>query len=167
MASTEKDISARIALAWVAFAKLKAILTSRKASIRLRMRFFNAACISILLYGYESWVLSEQQWNKLDVFARTCYSIMLGIRQSEVHMTNEKLNAAADGQRPITETIRTRQLQYTENCLRMAIDEPANTYVLYTSNVASTHRCGAPRRRYLDQISEYLCSDKTIKYTAI
>ncbi len=167
MASTDKDISARIALAWVAFVKIRTILTSRKASIQLRMRFFNAACISILLYGCESWVLSEQQSNKLDVFARTCYRIMLGIRQSEVHMTNEQLYAEADNQRPITETIRMRQLQFTGHCLRMPIDEPANIYVLYTSNIAPTHRRGAPRKRYLDQISEYLCSDKTIKYNAI
>ena len=65
---------------------------------------------------------------------------MLGIRQSEVHMTNEQFYAAADGQRPITETIRMRQLKFTGHCLRMAIDETANTYILYTSNVASTHR---------------------------
>ena len=71
MGSTDKDVHNRIALAWVAFTKLKPILTSRsgKPSVKLKLRLFNAACISILLYGCESWVLTAEQTNKLDVYA--------------------------------------------------------------------------------------------------
>ncbi len=52
MASTEVDVHARIALAWVAFHNLKSILKSNKVvSIKFKMNLFNAACVTILLYG--------------------------------------------------------------------------------------------------------------------
>ena len=91
MGSTEKDVDARIGLAWVAFAKLKPILRASRPSIEFKMRLFNAACISILLYGCESWVLTETLKKKLDVFARNCYRIMLNIRQADDHITNDEL----------------------------------------------------------------------------
>jgi hypothetical protein len=166
MGSTEKDVANRIALAWGAFNKLKPILTrTGKPSVKLKLRLFNAACISILLYGCESWVLTAQQANKFDVFARTCYRIILGIRQSEAHITNKKLYQLADNARPTTQVIRERQLQFTGHCLRMNEKEPANIYALYTSSVAKNRR-GKPRRSYLDQISAYLCSDRQIRLEA-
>jgi hypothetical protein len=167
MGSTEKDIDTRIALAWAAFAKLKLILTSRsgKPSKQLKLRLFDAACISILLYGCESWVLTAQQATKLDVFARTCYRIMLGIRQSESHMTNEQLYKEANAV-PITSTIRARQLQFVGHCLRMNNDELAYTYVLNTATISSTLRREGRRRPYVDQVSAYLCPDRQVKFTA-
>ena len=51
MGSTDKDINNRIGLAWAAFNRLKPILTSRsgKPTVKIKIRLFNAACISILL----------------------------------------------------------------------------------------------------------------------
>ena len=166
MGSTDKDIRNRIALAWAAFAKLRPILASSsgKQSVKMKMRLFDAACISILLYGCESWILTASQLNKLDVFVRTCYRIMFEIRQSESHMTNKKYEKASA--RPISATIRERQLQFTGHCLRMPTDEPANMYVLYSSNVADTHRRGRGRQTYTDQVSAYLCRDKKIGFCA-
>jgi hypothetical protein len=94
------------------------------------MRFFDAACASILLYGCETWMLTAQQAKKLDVYARTCYRIILGIAQSESHTTNEQLYARARA-RPISTIIRERQLSFIGHCLRMPNDEPENIYALY------------------------------------
>jgi exonuclease III len=168
MGSTDKDISARIALAKTAFAKLRPILSSRngKPSLSLKIRLFNAACVSILLYGCESWVLSTLQAHKLDAFARLCYRIILGINQSETHTTNDQLYAIVNA-RPITSTIRDRQLQFTGHCLRMPEDEPSKIFVLYTSSLQQTHRRGPSRRSYLDQISTYLSSERGLSAVQI
>jgi hypothetical protein len=100
--------------------------------------------------------------------ARTCYRIVLGIRQSETHTTNAELYAIA-GARPITTIIRERQLQFTGHCLRrVQSDEPANIYALYSSNLATVHQ-RVPQQlqhSYTDQISKHLCADKKIKFTA-
>ncbi len=63
------------------------------------MRLFDAACILILFY--ESWLLSTQLTNKLDVFARTCYRIMLVINQKKDRLTNLELYKRADNKRPV------------------------------------------------------------------
>ena len=54
---------------------------------------------------------------------------MLGICQAETHMENTDLYHRAD-EHPISQTIPKCQLQFTENCLRMSKDEPANIYVI-------------------------------------
>ena len=58
--STEKDVNNRISLAWVAFTKLKKLLTSQLPwpTIEFKIRLLNAAVISVLLYGCESWLLT-------------------------------------------------------------------------------------------------------------
>ena len=89
--STEHDVRVRIGLAWAAFAKLKTILRSPKPTVSFKIRIFQAACISILLYGCESWILTTALAKKLDIFARTCYRIILGVKQSRDHITDEVL----------------------------------------------------------------------------
>ena len=159
ISSTEKDVNSRIALAWVAFDKLKDILRARtqKLTINTKFRLYNAACISILLYGCESWVLTEKDKNKLDVFHRTCLRIMMGYNQNENHMTNEELYTST-GQRKISDEIIRRQLQFTGHCLRMKPEEPVNTYVLYESKRSSVGQRGKgrPRLTYLAQIASYI-----------
>jgi hypothetical protein len=158
--STEHDINVRIGLAWTAFAKLKKILRSPKPKLNFKIRIFQAACISILLYGCESWILTATLADKLDKFARTCYRIMLGIRLTkDNHMTNDELYKRVE-QTTIRETIRARQLKFTGHCLRMATEEPAHRFVLYESKIKPSLRPGAPRKTYRQQITSYLLRDE-------
>lgn len=162
--STEKDINNRIGLAWTAFAKLKPILIASRPTLEFKMRLFNAAIISVLLYGCETWVLTEALAKKLDVFARTCYRIILGIRQAEAHMTNHELYKRTR-QQPVRDMIRKRQLKFVGHCLRMDKNENANIYVLYKSEVGQ-NPVGRPKETYLDQISGQVTGDKRFKLTA-
>ena len=50
-----------------------------------------AAGASILLYGCETWTLTESFTEKLNIFARICYRIILGIKHSRDHVINKKL----------------------------------------------------------------------------
>ena len=51
MSSSEKDFKCRKGQAWSAFWKLEKIWNSQKISIELKIRIFQASCLSILLYG--------------------------------------------------------------------------------------------------------------------
>ena len=161
--STTKDVNSRISLAWLAFSKLRPILKASRPTVKFKMRLFNAACVSVLLYGCETWVLSEELMKKLDVFARTSYRIMLGIRQSEDHIRNDELYKMCS-QRPIRELVRERQLKFIGHCLRLNQEEPANIYALYKSEVGQ-NPVGRPKETYLDQISRYVTADKRSKLT--
>ena len=67
---------------------------------------------------------------------------------------------------PISGTIHEHQLQFTGHCLRMPKDEPANIYVIYQSKIRRSNRRGNPGLTYLDQISKYLSTDKTVRFSA-
>lgn len=134
---TGKDVKNRISLAWLAFPKLKKLLTAPppKPTIEFRTWLFNATCLSVLLYGWETWVLTKALEEELDVFARKCYRTMLGIRQADAHMTNEELYRLTK-QRPVSVTIRKRQLEFVGHCLRMEENEPPHIYAIYHSEVS-------------------------------
>ena len=71
--STELDAKVLNGLAWAGFAKVKSILRSPKVKLNFKIRLFKAACIWILLYGCESWMLTEALIEKLDhatIFAK-------------------------------------------------------------------------------------------------
>jgi hypothetical protein len=72
---------------------------------------------------------------------------MMGYNQSETHMTNEQLYEKTK-QRPISKEIQRRQLKFNGHCIRINVDQPANTYVFYASNPnsASARRKGVHSR---------------------
>ena len=45
----------------------------------LQQKLFNTTCVTILLYGCESWVISQDMENKINAFATSCYRVMLNI----------------------------------------------------------------------------------------
>jgi hypothetical protein len=163
LSSSEKDITCRIALAWAAFSKLKAVLVSNRCQ-KLRLRIFDAACVSILLYGCETWVISQSISEKLDIFARKAYRIMLKINQQEDKISNEELYRMT-GQRPINQIIRERQLQFVGHCLRMPEDELSKIYIMHQSKLNEIKPVGKPRTTQYDQIASYLSKDKMVKPT--
>ena len=62
--STEHDVKVRIGLAWPAFAKVKSISRSPKVKLNFKIRPFKAACISVLLYGCESWIYISKRYGQ-------------------------------------------------------------------------------------------------------
>ena len=149
--SAGHDVKVRIRLAWAAFAKIKSILRSPKAKLNFKICLFKVACISILLYGFESWILTEALIDKLEIFTITCYCIMLDIKQPPDQVTNQSLYHFT-GQALLSE----RQLKFTGHCIRMPTDEPTNHFVIYESKNRSSLRQGAPRTAYLHQISSHI-----------
>ncbi len=147
-ASIQKDVLFRIGQTWGAFAKIRPILLSPKPSISFKMRLFNAACISILLYGCESWVLTPTFIKTLDILAQKRYHFILSSRW-DAKLKNVDLYKIV-GMEPISEQIRRRQLKFIGHCLRMPDTEPVHTYAIYVSHFA-TQRVGRPSTTYLKQ----------------
>ena len=69
-----------------------------------KIRLLKVICISILLYGCDTSILTETLIEKLDIYASTCYRIVLGIKQSRDHVTNQSLYQLT-GQAPLRESI--------------------------------------------------------------
>ena len=54
---------------------------SKIVPLPLRINIFKAAVLAILLYGCESWILTENLEKSLNSFATNYYRIMLNIRR--------------------------------------------------------------------------------------
>ena len=65
VSSTEKDIDTRLTKAWAAIDKLWVIWKSDLTD-KMKRSFFQAAVVSILLYGCTTWTLTKRLEKKLD-----------------------------------------------------------------------------------------------------
>ena len=65
VSSTEKDIDTRLTKEWIAIDKLLIIWKSDLTD-KMKCSFFQAAVVSILLYGCTTWTLTKQLEKKLD-----------------------------------------------------------------------------------------------------
>ena len=65
VASTEKDINTQLTKAWTAIDRLSIIWKSDLTD-KIKRSFFQAAVVSILLYGCTTWTLTKRLGNKLD-----------------------------------------------------------------------------------------------------
>ena len=148
MSVTKPD---RRALSWVAFWKLEAIWRSPSISISTKIKLFNTTCVTVLLYGCESWVISGDMENKINAFATSCYRIMLNIKRLDC-VSNERIYHLTNTQ-PLINTVRQRQLRFLGHILRMPEEEPCRRYALYVP----THcrrRPGRQRTSYLSYLQK-------------
>ena len=63
--STEKDIDTRLTKAWTVIGRLSVIWKSDRTD-KMKHSFFQAAVVSILLYGCTTWTLTKRMEKKLD-----------------------------------------------------------------------------------------------------
>ena len=89
VSSTENDINTRLAKAWTAIDSLSVIWQSDLTD-KIKRIFFQAAVVSILLYGCTTWTLTKRMEKKLD----GNYTIMLRAvlnKSRRQHRTKQQL----------------------------------------------------------------------------
>ena len=111
--STEKNINMRLEKASTTIDKLSVIWKSHLTD-KIKRSFFQAAVVSILLYGYTTWTLIKRMEKRLDGnYTRMMRAILnKSLRQ---HTTKEQLYGQ---QPPITKTIQVRRTRYAGHCRR-------------------------------------------------
>ena len=153
VASGSSDLKRRKSLAWCAFWKLEQLWKSPHISITTKVKLFNTTCVTILLYGCESWVISQDMENKINAFATTCYRVMLNIKRID-HVLNTTVYSMTNTV-PLIYLVRHRQLKFLGHILRMSKEEPARRYALYIPTIGK-RRPGRPRTSYLNYVQRLL-----------
>ena len=103
VSSTEKDIDTRLMKAWTAIDRLSIIWKSNLTD-KMKRSFFQAAVVSILLYGCTTWTLTKQLEKKLNGnYTRMLRAILN--RSWQQHPTRHQLYGHLP---PITKTIQAR-----------------------------------------------------------
>ena len=148
VSSTETDIDMRLSKAWTAIGWLSVIWKSDLTD-KMKRRFFQAAVVSILLYGCTTWTLMKRMEKKLDDnYTRMLWAILN--KSWRQHLTKQQLYGH---QQPITKTIKIRRTRHAGNCWRSR-DELISDVLLWTP---SYRRAKAGRLVRTD--IQQLCAD--------
>ena len=111
--STDTDINTRRAKLWTAIDRLSVIWKSDLTD-KMKRSFFQAAVVSILLYGCTTWTLTKRMEKKLDVnYTRMLRGILN--RSWRQHPTKQQLYAHLP---PIMKTIQVRRSRHAGHCWR-------------------------------------------------
>ena len=103
VSSTEKDIDTRLTKAWTAIDRLS-IICKLDLTDKMKRSFFQAAVVSILLYGCTTWTLTKRLKKKLDGnYTRMLRAILN--KSGRQHPTGHQLYGHLF---PITKTIQVR-----------------------------------------------------------
>ena len=107
VSSTERDIDMQLMKAWTAIDKLSIIWMSDLTD-KMKHSFFQAAVMSILLYGCTTWMLTEWLEKKLDGNYTRMLRAMLN-KSWRQHPTRHQLYGHLP---PIMKTIQVRQTRH-------------------------------------------------------
>ena len=123
---TEKDIDTRLKKAWTGVDRLSIIWKSN-LSDKMKRSFFQAAVVSILLYGCTTCTLTKRLEKKLDGnYTRMLRAILN--KSWRQHPTKHQLYGHLP---PITKTIQARRTRHAGHCWRSK-DELVSDVLLWT-----------------------------------
>jgi Reverse transcriptase (RNA-dependent DNA polymerase) len=120
---TKTDVSHRKQLSMATFLKYKSILESKKLSLSVRMRLFNAYISSIFLYNSELWTMTKKVSNIIDVFHRNLLRKVLKVYYP--HIINNVSLYKNTWETPWSDQIKIRRLRWTGHLLRLPSTAPA------------------------------------------
>ncbi|KAI0214349.1 hypothetical protein LSAT2_000556 [Lamellibrachia satsuma] len=141
---TDADVRARIGKARVAFLQLKNIWSSRVLSSRTKIRLFNSNVKMVLLYGAETWRITNTTINKEQTFVNNCLRRILQIHWPDT-ISNSELWEKTQ-QRPVEEEIRRRRWAWIGHSLRKPVT--STTRQALTWNPQGKRRRGRPRNTW-------------------
>ena len=147
VSSTEKDIDTRLTKAWTAIDRLSIIWKSDLMD-KMKRSFFQAAVVSILLYGCTTWTLTKRLERKLD----GNYTRMLRAELNKSWRQHPTRLQQYGHLPPITKTIQVRRTRHQRHCWRSK-DELISDVLLWTPTYGCA-KVGRPARTYIQQLCE-------------
>ena len=153
--SPTEDIRTRIGKATGSFARLRRIWRRDDISLDTKLKVYNSAVLSVLLYGSESWRVLKQDLQQLEVFQMSCLRRIAGISLLE-RRRNCDIRATCRNQPAIARLLQRNRLRWFGHVSRMDVNRlPAKA--VFTP-VPANWRCArnAPKRLWSSQIHDSL-----------
>ena len=142
VSSTETDINTRLVKAWTVIDSLS-VLWKSDLTDKMKLSFFQAVVVSILLYGCTTWMLNKGMKKKLDGnYTRLLRAILN--KSWRHHPTKQQLYGHLP---PITKTIKVKRTKHAEHCWRSR-DELISEVLLWTPSHGRA-KAGRPARTYI------------------
>ena len=145
---TETDIDTQLAKVWTAFDRLS-VVWKPDLTDKMKRSFFQAAVVSILLYGCTTWTLTKRMEKKLDRnYTRMLRAILN--KSWRQHPTKQQLY---NHQPLVMKTIKIRRTRHAGHCWKSR-DELLSDVLLWTPSHGRA-KVGRPAQTYIQQ----LCAD--------
>ena len=145
--STEKDIHTRQTKAWTAIDRLS-IKWKSDLTDKMKHSFFQAAVVSILLYGCTTWTLTKRLEKKLDGNYTRMLRAILNKSWRE-HPTRHQLYGHLP---PIAKAMQVRQTRHAGHYWRSR-DELISNVLLWAPTYGRA-KAGRPAQTYIQQLCE-------------
>ena len=145
----DEDVQARIDKAGGAFGSLrKSVFSNASICFEAKKLVYEGLILLILLYGSESWCLTERLYRKLRVFHARCARAMCRVNRWHTHrhrITTEELLERLNV-KPIDSYVTVRQLQWAGHVIRMPYERLPRK--MLTSWVSHKRPRGCPEFTY-------------------
>ena len=170
MRNSAADIEVRRAKAFSAFWEMQALWDNNIVPLHLKLKIFKVSVLTVFLYGCETWILTNQEEQRINAFATTCYRHILHIDQEQDRVTNVDLYTMVNAQELVVE-VHKRQLRKLGHFLRKPSTALTNKYALYEPS-HGTRRPGRPKQSYKDYIAKVINfqdppTEQSIRQTAM
>jgi hypothetical protein len=145
----DAEISHRMCRAGATFAALrKTVWHDRHISLTTKMKIFDSLVVSALLYGAESWVLTQAQNHKLEVFYNNCLRALCGVSMFD-HVSVQSLLVRCRC-RSVAVNLRELRLRWLGHVGRMD-DDRIPKCMLFGATVGK-RSVGRPKATWDDQL---------------
>ena len=148
----EREINRRIEIARGAFEGLNKLLTSRKLSLDTRRRLSHCYVWSTLLYGAETWTVSDKMLKKLAAFELWTYRRMLNITWKD-KVKNDEVLRRAGTVRLLVDDVKRRKLQFFGHLMR----KEGFQRLILEGRIEGKRGAGRPRNSWSGDIKRW-CS---------
>jgi hypothetical protein len=149
-ARCDAEIARRIEIARSAFRKMNSILTTRRNSIETRKRLLKCYVWSTLLYGAETWTISQKMNKRLEAFEMWSYRRMLRISWTK-KVSNKEVLQLIHAKRSLIRLIRTKKLKYFGHMIRQDKIQRA----LLEGKINAKRGRGRPRVNWTTNIKDW------------
>ena len=147
---SEEEVKRRIGIARTAFSKMNNTLTKPLIPMETRLRILKCYVWSTLLYGAETWTISNVMKQRLCAFEMWCYRKMMNIKWQD-RVKNEEVIQRANIKERLFRTIKKRTLIYFGHMIRK---EDLQRKLL-DGKINGTKSRGRPRTMWTNNISHW------------
>ena len=147
---TEVDVKGRIGKARLVFNTLRPVWNATPISTKTKQRIFTTNVIATLLYGSETWKVTQALSNKLQSFVNKCLRKILRIHWPE-KISNEELWSRT-GQEHIPTVIARRKWAWIGHTLRIPVTDTTKQALKW--NPQGKRKVGRPAKTWRRSIEE-------------
>jgi hypothetical protein len=127
-----RDVTARLSKARYAVASLKNFWQAKNISTHTKIRIYKSNILSILLYGSETWKITNNIIQKLEVFQNRCLRRILQIYWPN-KISNQELRSRT-GVRPVEMEVKARRWKWIGHVSRMERDAVPRVALRWTAD---------------------------------